>query len=47
MSAINIPINLNKANSKPDIDEAKLKCKAKGLKEKTEKFGLCVLENLN
>ena len=47
MSAINIPINLNSTNSKPDIDEAKLKCKAKGLKEKTEKFGLCVLENLN
>jgi hypothetical protein len=29
------------------LENAKLKCKAKGLKEKTEKFGLCVLENLN
>jgi len=47
MSAFNIPINFKDNNSKLDIDKAKLKCKAKGLKEKTEKFGLCVLENLN
>lgn len=47
MSVMNIPINSNSTNSKQDIDEAKLKCRAKGLKEKTEKFGLCVLENLN
>jgi hypothetical protein len=47
MSAFNIPINFKDNNSKLDIDKAKLKCKAKGLKEKTEKFGACVLENLN
>ena len=38
-----------KSNSKSEasIEDAKAKCKAKGLKEKSEKFGLCVLELIN
>jgi hypothetical protein len=34
-------------DTKIQINNAKQKCLKLGLKEKTEKFGLCVLENLN
>lgn len=35
------------SKSEASIEDAKNKCKAKGLKEKTEKFGACVLELIN
>jgi hypothetical protein len=35
------------SKSEASIEDAKTKCKAKGLKEKTEKFGACVLELIN
>lgn len=35
------------SKSEASIEDAKNKCRAKGLKEKTEKFGACVLELIN
>ena len=43
-SSVNEP---NETSSQDPIEIAKNTCKKLGLKEKTEKFGICVLKNIN